>query len=115
MTVQEAIRWVDEKKHNVYSVQDKLLWLTRAEAMVRQLELRYGKEQKDTALTLDASLSLPCPYDSLYLHWLEAQIDYNNREYISYNNSMAMFNALWSEFAGQYCRTHLGKLRQFRL
>ena len=44
MTALDAIRWVDEKKHNVFCLEDKLLWLSQVEKMVAQLHGRCGLE-----------------------------------------------------------------------
>lgn len=115
MTVQEAVRWIDEKKHNVYSLEDKLFWLSQVEWMAQELELRFGADSGIVALEADSGLRIPAPYDQLYLRWLEAQIDYTNQEYLKYNNAMAQFNTLWGEFANRYCREHLHRYTGFRL
>ena len=38
MTAWDAIRWIDDKQHNVYSVEDKLRWLSQVEAMACRLK-----------------------------------------------------------------------------
>lgn len=103
MTAQDAISWVDGKKHNVYSQEDKLFWLGQVEAMAAQLHGRCGLEQEGQMA--EAALSIPAPYDDLYLRWLEAQIDYANQEYVKYNNAMALFAALWKDYANQVRRS----------
>lgn len=115
MTAQEAIQWVDEKKHNVYSREDKLFWLSQVEQMAAELEARFGGEEPAGVVLPESVLRIPAPYDRLYLRWLEAQMDYTNQEYLKYNNAMAVFNALWGEFANWYCRTHLAGFRGFQL
>ena len=50
-------------------------------------------------------LSVPEPYDGLYLRYLEAQIHYTGQEYAKYNNAMALFTALWQEYANQVRRS----------
>lgn len=99
MTAGEAIRWVDDKKHNVYSTEDKLKWLDTVERMAGQLRLRCCMEEGYTAPAEDSELSIPAPHDQLYLRWLEAQIDYTNQEYLKYNNAMTTFSALWQDYA----------------
>ncbi len=99
MTARDAIRWVDEKKHNVYSVEDKLTWLAQAEKMAQQLRQRCGLDPQAIELAPETELSVPAPYDQLYLRWLEAQIDYTNQEYLRYNNAMAIFSGLWQDYA----------------
>lgn len=105
MTALDAIRWVDGKKHNVYSQEDKLFWLSQVEAMAARLHGRCGLEQEIVEMELETVLSIPAPSDALYLRWLEAQIDYANQEYMKYNNAMALFTALWQEYANQVRRS----------
>jgi hypothetical protein len=62
----------------------------------------------------DTKLLVPFPYDDMYRHWLEAQIDYVNGEYTRYNNSMTMFNAAYSEYEHYYNRTHKPKGKRFK-
>ena len=114
MTAREAMDWVDGKKHNVYSEADKLHWLTRAEAMAGQLAERFGMVPAVLSLTPETELSIPAPWDQIYLRWLEAQIDYANQEYLKYNNAMAVFNALWSEYANKTAREHLRPRRVYQ-
>lgn len=112
MTIDEAIGWVDTKKHNVYSREDKLTWISQVEGMAAELMTRHGctweAPEEDT-------LSIPAPFDQLYLRWMEAQIDYTNQEYLKYNNAMAVFNALWLEYAKQVCRNHPAPARVFQI
>ena len=105
MTALDAIRWVDGKKHNVYTQEDKLFWLSQVEAMAARLHGRCGLEQEIVEMEPETVLSIPAPLDALYLRWLEAQIDYANQEYMKYNNAMALFTALWQEYANQVRRS----------
>lgn len=105
MTARDAIRWVDEKKHNVYATEDKLVWLTQAEKMAQELRLRCGLPPQARELEPETELSIPAPYDQLYLRWLEAQIDYTNQEYLRYNNAMAIFSGLWQDYANALRRS----------
>ena len=107
MTALDAISWVDGKKHNAYSQEDKLFWLSRVEQMAAQLHSRCGLERPAAEeVEPETVLSIPAPFDALYLRWLEAQIDYANQEYMKYNNAMALFTALWKEYANQVRRTN---------
>lgn len=115
MTVNDAIRWVDEKKHNVYSVEDKLRWLTEIESMVLELAGRFGGKPDTRPLTMETVLTAQTPYDQLYLRWLEGQIDFAGQEYLKFNNTMAVFNTLWAEYANFFCRTHFAGKQCFRL
>jgi hypothetical protein len=44
------------------------------------------------------------PYMDLYEYYLEAMIDYYNKEISNYENSMAMFNNTYEEFSSYYKR-----------
>lgn len=99
MTAWDAIRWIDDKLHNVYSLEDKLKWLSQLEAQACQLKARCGLTAEIREVEPESELSIPEPYDGLYLRWLEAQIHYAGQEYGGYNNAMAMFSALWQEYA----------------
>lgn len=99
MTAWDAIRWIDDKQHNVYSVEDKLRWLSQVEAMACRLKERCGIPSKSREVEPQTELSVPEPYDGLYLRYLEAQIHYTGQEYAKYNNAMAMFSSLWQEYA----------------
>lgn len=99
MTALSAIRWVDEKMHNVYASEDKLTWLSQVEQMASQLRTRCGLDGQHVQIEPDTALTIPEPYDQLYLRWLEAQIHYTNQEYLKYNNAMAVFTGLWQEYA----------------
>lgn len=105
MTAWDAIRWIDDKKHNVYSLEDKLHWLSQVERMAAELRGRCGLETEARVLEPGSVLTVPAPYDALYLRWLEAQIDYTGQEYLKYNNAMAMFSALWQEYANAVRRS----------
>lgn len=106
MTAAEAIRWIDEKQHNIYTAEDKRFWLSQVEKMAAELHGRCGESREEPAP--GAALSIPAPYDQLYLRWLEAQIDYTNQEYLKYNNAMAMFTSLWQEYANFLRRSAAG-------
>lgn len=115
MTAREAISWMDEKKHNVYSREDKLSWLYRLEvtaarflggyADAGEIPLASGPEEMD----LDAPLLIEAPFDDLYLYQLEAQMDYAAQEYTKFNNAAAMFQAQWDAFTSHYNRNHIHK------
>lgn len=115
MTAREAIRWVDEKLHNVYSDADKLEWLNQAESALGQLAVRYGGEGRTEKVGMDTELSAPAPFDQLYLRWLEAQIAFAGQEYLKYNNAMAVYNSLWAEYANWFVRGHMAPGSRFRL
>lgn len=50
----------------------------------------------------DAELLVPSPYDAIYENYIYAMIDWHNREFAAYNNTMNMYNESWKEFANWY-------------
>lgn len=111
MTVHECITGLDRLKPNSYDYADKLKWLSRLEGTVKKeiIDSHECAEETDIALTEDAALIAPSPYDEMYIHYLEAQIDYANGEYDRFNNSNAMYRSVYSAFANAYNREHTPK------
>jgi hypothetical protein len=58
---------------------------------------------------MDTILIVSAPYDDIYIKWLESQIDYANREYDKYNNSIVAYNDAYAEYERHYNRTHMPK------
>lgn len=116
MKVIEAIREADNLKPNMFDVEDKIKWLSRLDMRIT-LEL-FDKHQSDTeALTFtgygpddqEKELLVGEPYAEMYVHWLEAQIDYNNMEYDAFNASNAMFESVFQAFCNAYHSGHMPK------
>ena len=113
MTIMEIINHLDAVKPNSYSQDEKIKWLNQVEWMIKKeiVDTHEGAEKHPfngyTMGSLMKSVIAPPPYDKLYVHWLEAQIDYANGEYSKYNNSITMFNASYGEFAKWYNREHM--------
>lgn len=115
MTLIEAISKIDNLKHNTYTHEDKVVWLSALDGMVKReiMDTHEGDEVSfqgyDTDSDVETVLLVPAPYDQVYLRWLEAQIDYCNGEYSRFNNSMEMFQAAYQSYSNFYNRTHMPK------
>ena len=114
MTIIEAINRLDTLKFNTYTQDDKVAWLSRADAMVKKLIIDTHEGSEDVDFTgydadtpLDTVLLVPSPFDEVYLRWMEAQIDYYNGEYDKYNNAIIMYNTAFEAFQSYYNRTHM--------
>lgn len=114
MTIIEAINAIDALKPNTYGTPEKIGWLSRLDGKVKReiIDTHEGADavvfdgyNEDTPL--DTKLLVDAPYDEIYLMWLEAQIDYTNKEYGKYNNSVIQYNNSYSAFWRYYNRTHL--------
>lgn len=134
MTPNKAIEVVDRLKPNSYSEEDKLRWIEELDGMVRRLVFQWDetyleeieekskseasteKEKEECAEILkkakpysypedmDTELLITAPFENVYPLYLEAQIDYYNREYANYNNSASMFESQYREFKKAYIR-----------
>lgn len=114
MEIGQAIERCDALKPNQYSKDDKVQWLSELDLRIF-LELikthenpavteftGYSNETED-----DTELLIPEPYSEIYIHLLSSKIDFYNAEYTRYNNTAALFNARYREYADYYNRTHM--------
>ena len=113
MTIIEAITSADALMHNTYGQNDKIKWLSKLDAMVKQqiIDTHEGNEHITfsgyTAETpIDTVLLVPAPYDDVYMRWIEAMIHYHNGEYDKYNNAIIMFNTDFNSYAAYYNQNH---------
>lgn len=105
MTISELFAYVDEIKPNAFSEEHKIIWLNELEARIqKEVLLRWRGEWAQYRWPEDRDVEplLEAPDDAMYRHWLEAQIDYANGEYDKYQNTAAMFNQVWDEFAAHF-------------
>lgn len=119
MVLDKLLTRIDQQKPNAYTRQEKIAWVNDLDGMVKTKVIDTHEDGEDVSFTEytdesgDAELLIPAPFDSIYLYWLEAKIDYANAEYGKYNNSMGMYNTMWSEFTRWYNRKHLPKAESF--
>lgn len=113
MKIIDAINGIDSLKHNTYTQSDKVKWLSRLDAMVKNhiIDTHEGEEVTfngyDDTTDLQTELLVPEPYAEMYLRWMEAQVDYYNGEYEKYNNAIDMFNTAYQGYKNYYNRTHM--------
>lgn len=107
MTPNKAIEIVDGLKPNTFGDEDKLRWINELEGMVQRLVIQADEiKQLSYADDMDKELLIPAPYEDCYTLFLEAKIDFYNKEIESYNNSALMFEAQYSEYKKDYIRQH---------
>ena len=121
MKIREAIERIDSHKHNIYTQNDKIAWLSRLDSMVKTLiiDAHEGGEALeftgyDDNTDLNTEMLVPAPFDEMYLRWLEAQIDYANGEYGKYNNAIMMYQTAFDGYANYYNRNHMPKGQKFK-
>lgn len=106
-TINKVIEYVDRVKPNAYDEEEKFQWLCDLDGRVKQVVMQESEGvgyqyPKD----MDTPLLIPAPYEGVYALYMEAMIDYHNREYNNYNNSMLMFNTQYEEYKKAYIREH---------
>ena len=118
MKINEAISEADNLKPNAYAQEDKIRWLSRLDARIfREIIGTHERNADEEEISFtgygaddgETELLVGEPYDELYIHWLEAQIDYNNMEYEAFNNSNAMFEGVYIAFRNAYHQAHMPK------
>lgn len=121
MTLIEAIDQVNALKPNTYNHTEKVKWLSTLDGIIKReiIDTHEGAEEVtftgyDEDTDLATELLVPAPYDSIYLRWLETQIDYANGELSRYNNSAQAYNDAYNAFARYYNRTHMPKGKKFK-
>ena len=121
MKICEAIAKIDAIKFNDFGPEEKIAWLSKLDATVKKeiIDTHEGAENikfngYDENTSLDTQLLVPAPHDTMYIRWLEAQIDYQNGDITRYSNSMAMFNSEYSAYSRWYNRTHMPLGKSFK-
>lgn len=114
----EIVARADELKPNTYTLLQKYSWLNKLDRQIKSKIIDTHEDPpvineevlispiEDTSDLGNAPLLVPEDYDILYVHYLFSQIDYYNREFESFNNSNAMYQAAYREYANWYNRTH---------
>ena len=111
MTPNKVIEIVDRVKPNSYTDEDKLRWINELDGMVQRLVMKRAEvEQYTYPNDLDRELLIPAPYDEdLYTLYVQAKIDFYNREYTHYNNTATMFELRYDAYKKDYIRNHRAK------
>jgi hypothetical protein len=120
MTIMGAINHIDVVKPNGYSQDEKVKWLSALDGVIKAeiIDTHEGAEgvtfrEYDETTPLTQDLLVPHPYDTVYIKWLEAQIDYANGEYGKYNNAISMYNTAYTAYERYYNRTNKPISKQF--
>ena len=121
MTIIEAINRIDTLKPNTYAQETKVYWLSKLDGIIfdKIIKTHEGAEMEQfngysAETPIDTKLIVSAPYDDIYIKWLEAQIDYANREYDKYNNGIVAYNDAYTEYMRYYNRTHMPKGKSFK-
>ena len=105
-TMNTVIAQVDGVKPNAYTDDDKYRWLSTLEGML-STEVFHDPEPRCPAVPgdADAPLRVGPPYEEIYGLYVMAMIDFHNREYGNYNNTMLMFRERLEQLKAWHIRT----------
>lgn len=108
MKVRNVLDQVNEVKPNVFSDARLMDFLNEAESMVWS-EVLDNDPADYVMLSVpedyDADLIAPPPYSKFYGAYIQAMIDFQNEESVSYQNNMEMFNSTFLEYKKYMQRT----------
>lgn len=115
MTMNEVIEYVDRVKPNAYSSDDKCGWMNTLEGMVSREVHNDDAPEYSLPDDADTPLLIQAPYDDLYHLYVSAMIDFYNREYNDYNNTIVMFQERLEQYKIWHVRhDNTGKPCNFR-
>lgn len=111
MKVAEAIEKIKGTKPNPFGDDVLVEDLNQLEKQVQVDVMRRATADIVTyswATDSDTEMLIPGAFESCYLFYLAAMIDYRQQEIISYQQNMLMFNTLWDEYKKWYKRSEEG-------
>ncbi len=113
MTIDEAIAEFDMQVPNQYSREEKIGWLDTCDRDIYENIILQRKDAHkvdfngyDENTNGSTELIVNKPYTDIYRFWLEAQVDFSNREHTAFNNAMTMYMQWYNNFANAYFRKH---------
>lgn len=116
MIIHDAIKSLDQLKHNTFNDADKVAWLTRLDQMLVRTVINTHVREKEMELPfyapeadMDTELLAPVPHDQMYIYWMMAQIDLAVSDIDHYNVDITKFNELLTAYSAEYTRTHIPK------
>ena len=110
MTPNKVIEIIDSLRPNAYNEEQKLRWISDLDSMVQRLVFQEADAVPYSyPEDMDRELLIPYPFNNAYEMYVEAMIDYYNREYGNYNNSVLRFENRFTEYKKAYIREHPAK------
>ena len=116
MNIAEAIDRTDRLKPNAYTREEKVRWLSDIDKQIFLEIIAVHKTPKE-GVRLDSfkgygpetdidntELLAPSPFDEIYIHGLNRQIDLHNEEYSKYNNDCLLYNSAYTNYYDLYNR-----------
>lgn len=109
MTLKEVIDSVDMLSPNSFTNEMKTKWLNEIEGKVQAEVFLLAHEDIITYsynTCEEHELLVKAPYDKIYEPYLLAKIQFAEKEYNDYQNSMQLFNHFWAEFVCWFARVY---------
>ena len=108
MKLNQLMEKIDRLKPNAFDNMEKTSWISNLDGRFN-MEILQKENWDGYAYPEDGDkfLLIPPPFDNIYEYYLSAMIDYYNREYNSYNNTIALFNEGVDEYLKYLRRSHL--------
>lgn len=107
-TMNSVIEYVDRVKPNAYGNDEKYRWINTLEGLVSREVLNDDAPEYNLPDDADTPLLVPVPYDDIYHLYVSAMIDFYNREYTEYNNTIMMFQERLEQYKVWYLRSGQG-------
>lgn len=104
MTMNQVIEYVDRVKPNAYTSDDKCRWINTLEGLVSREVLHDDAPAYNLPEDADTPLLVPAPYDEMYHLYVSAMIDFYNREYDNYNNTLLLFKERLDQYKNWHIR-----------
>lgn len=109
MTADSIISRVDEIKPNSFTQEQKLDFISELDShLFDDIIKPYNPDATEfvpyTSVSQDVIAS--DRYKDMYVFYIEAKIDFNNKENTDFNNDMVMYNNAYMEFNKAYIRNH---------
>ena len=120
MTIDQAINTLDARQNNTFSRQEKIGWLSQLDGLIfsEVISTHRGEETSFTGYTTETDpqtrLLVPAPWEDIYLHYMQAQMDYANGEMTRYANAAALYNSGLTAYKNHYNRAHMPKGQAWR-
>lgn len=114
MTPKKVIEIVDRVKVNAYTDEDKFSWLNELDGLIQRTVMQTEPVKMNFPQDMSKELLAPFPHDSIYPLWVEAMIDYRNKEFANYNNAVLMFNEKFEDYKKAYIRGNMPASKNFK-
>ncbi len=109
--IEQILEQVDESKPNDISEKQKLRWIAELDGKIAlDVMLMAPQEAQQFHYHYPEGMGyeplVSFPHDGIYAAWLAAKIDFANGEFERYENSMAMYNAEYSNFVSWFLNNY---------